>query len=332
MRPGKTKDKGKGQKDKRWGGDLCTFVFCTLSFVFRIRRVTHVRSVPHEDRHPTSFHAPPRADGGRRRPRRVARLRVGLGGGASRFPPRSGAATRYAKEGVPPINPATPLLDPLLVLMQVAARTQRTSAWAPTSTSCRCAIRSRWRRMVGSPRRALRRRVSFGVGLGWLEEEFTAVGIDFASRAGRGRGRSARCARCGPRRCRRSAASTSPSSRCASGPSRSQRPHPPILVGGESRRRCGATALRRRAGTASAIRRRARRRIGRRLRALLAKQGRAAVPFDCTVSCGGGGSSPPTPCAASRMRASPVHRSRCAWRRAREADEALGRLADRVLQ
>src|SRR4029453_5361675 len=41
------------------------------------------------------------------------------------FPTQIRSRYPYAAEGVPPINPATPLLDPLLVLMQIAARTER---------------------------------------------------------------------------------------------------------------------------------------------------------------------------------------------------------------
>src|SRR4029453_2487721 len=41
------------------------------------------------------------------------------------FPTQIHSRYPYAAEGVPPINPATPLLDPLLVLMQIAARTER---------------------------------------------------------------------------------------------------------------------------------------------------------------------------------------------------------------
>ena len=109
-----------------------------------------------------------------------------------------------------------------------------------------------------------------------------------------------------------------------------QRPHPPILVGGESE-----AALRRAAAlgdgwygvghtpesAATQV---------RRLRELLAEHGRAAVPFDCTVSCGSGEL---TADAVRRFEDAGITRIvSLPWRRAREADEALGRLADRVLQ
>ena len=84
------------------------------------------------------------------------------------FPAEIRSRYPYAAEGVPPINPATPLLDPLLVLMQVAARTQHirlgTNVYIlplrhPISVA----------RMVGTLDVLSGGRVSFGGGLGWLE-------------------------------------------------------------------------------------------------------------------------------------------------------------------
>ena len=244
------------------------------------------------------------------------------------FPAEIRSRYPYAAEGVPPINPATPLLDPLLVLMQVAARTQRirlgTNVYIlplrhPISVA----------RMVGTLDVLSGGRVSFGVGLGWLEEEFTAVGIDFASRGGRTR-EAIRALR----------ALWTEDVPSFSGkyvafppvrfePKPAQRPHPPILVGGESE-----AALRRAAAlgdgwygvghtpdsAAAQV---------RRLRTLLAEQGRAEVAFDYTVSHGGGELT-----ADDVRRYADVGITRVVslpWRRAREADESLGRLADRVL-
>ena len=245
------------------------------------------------------------------------------------FPAEIRSRYPYAKEGVPPINPATPLLDPLLVLMQVAARTQRirlgTNVYIlPLRHPIAVA------RMVGTLDVLSGGRVSFGVGLGWLEEEFTAVGIDFASRAGRGR-EAIRALR----------ALWTEEVPAFSGkyvafepvrfePKPVQRPHPPILVGGESE-----AALRRAAALGDGWYG-----VGhtpesaapqvRRLRELLAEQGRAAVPFDYTVSCGSGEL---TADAVRRFEDAGITRVvSLPWRRAREADEALGRLADRVLQ
>lgn len=233
----------------------------------------------------------------------------------------------YAAEGVPPVNPATPLLDPLLVLMQVAARTERirlgTNVYIlPLRHPIAVA------RMVATLDVLSGGRVSFGVGLGWLEEEFAAVGIEFATRGARTR-ESIRALRAlwteeAPSFDGRHV--SFPPVRFE--PKPVQRPHPPILVGGESE-----AALRRAAvlgdgwygvghtpDTAAAQ--------VRRLQALRAEAGRDAMPFDCTVSHKGA------------LTADDVRRYAGAgvtrvvslpWRRAREADEALGHLADRVL-
>jgi probable F420-dependent oxidoreductase len=245
------------------------------------------------------------------------------------FPAEIKSRYPYAAEGIPPINPATPLLDPLLVLMQVAARTQRirlgTNVYIlPLRHPIAVA------RMVATLDVLSGGRVSFGVGLGWLEEEFTAVGIDFATRAGRGR-EAIRVLRA-----LWTEEVVSFSGRYVSfepvrfEPKPVQRPHPPILVGGESE-----AALRRAAALgdgwygvghtpeSAAVQ-------VRRLRELLSEQGRAAVPFDFTVSIGGGEL---TADAVRRYADAGVTRVvSLPWRRAREADEALGRLADRVLK
>ncbi len=245
------------------------------------------------------------------------------------FPTQIRSRYPYAAEGVPPINPATPLLDPLLALMQVAALTERirlgTNVYIlPLRHPIAVA------RMVTTLDVLSRGRVSFGVGLGWLEEEFDAVGVDFATRAGRTR-EAIRALRAlwteeTPSFAGRYIAF--PPVRFE--PKPVQRPHPPILVGGESE-----AALRRAAALGDGwygvghTPESAAARVGR-LRALLAEHGRAAQPFDLTVSHGGGD-----------LTADDVRRYQDAgitrvvsrpWRRAREAEEGLGRLADRVLR
>lgn len=244
------------------------------------------------------------------------------------FPAEIRSRYPYAAEGVPPINPATPLLDPLLVLMQIAARTERirlgTNVYIlPLRHPIAVA------RMVATLDVLSGGRVSFGVGLGWLEEEFAAVGIDFATRGARTRE--------GIRALRALWTEAVPAfvgkyvnfPPVRFEPKPVQHPHPPILVGGESE-----AALRRAAAlgdgwygvghtpdsAAAQV---------RRLRALLVELGRGEASFDFTVSHGGG-----------ELGADDVRRYAEAgitrvvslpWRRAREAEEALGRLADRVL-
>ena len=243
------------------------------------------------------------------------------------FPSTIQSRYPYAAEGVPPINPATPLLDPLLVLMQVAARTQRirlgTNVYIlPLRHPIAVA------RMVTTLDVLSGGRVSFGVGLGWLAEEFDAVGLDFATRAARGREAiralralwteeepsfHGRTVQFGPVRFE---------------PKPAQRPHPPILVGGES-----GAALKRAAELGDGwygVGHTPQTAAGQvaRLREYLDAAGRAGVPFDYTLShkgeLGRDDLQRYAEIGITRVVSLP-------WRRAREADEALGRLADRVL-
>lgn len=233
----------------------------------------------------------------------------------------------YAATGVPPINPATPLLDPLLVLMQIAARTQRirlgTNVYIlPLRHPIAVA------RQVTTLDVLSAGRVSFGVGLGWLAEEFAAVGIDFATRAGRAR-EAIRALRAlwteevpsfAGRYVRFDAVRFEPKP--------VQRPHPPILIGGETE-----AALRRAAelgegwyGVGHAPDSAARQVA--RIAELRAAAGRAELPFDYTVSHRG----ELTRDDLARYADAGVTRVvSLPWRRAREADEALQRLAEQVL-
>ncbi len=245
------------------------------------------------------------------------------------FPTAIRSRYPYGAGGVPPINPATPLLDPLLVLMQVAARTERirlgTNVYIlPLRHPVAVA------RMAMTLDLLSNGRLTFGVGLGWLAEEFDAVGVDFASRGARTREyvRAIRTLWTEPE--------PSFEGRYVSfGPLRFepkpvQKPHPPLIFGGES-----AAALRRAAALgdgwygvghtpASAGAQ------GERLQALLAAAGRGDVPFEVTVSHGG---SELTADDVARYAEAGVHRVvSLPWRRAREAQEGLQRLAERVLR
>jgi alkanesulfonate monooxygenase SsuD/methylene tetrahydromethanopterin reductase-like flavin-dependent oxidoreductase (luciferase family) len=108
-----------------------------------------------------------------------------------------------------------------------------------------------------------------------------------------------------------------------------QRPHPPILIGGES-----DAALKRAAEIgdgwygvghtpeSAAVQ-------VRRLHQLRAAAGRGAAPFDHTISHGGGELSRDD---VARYADAGIDRVvSLPWRRAREADDALARLAERVL-
>ncbi len=243
------------------------------------------------------------------------------------FPTTIRSRYPYSAAGVPPINPATPLLDPLLVLMQIAARTDRirlgTNVYIlPLRHPIAVA------RMAMTLDLLSGGRLTFGIGLGWLAEEFEAVGIDFASRGARTR-EYVRAIR---------ALWTEPEPAFAGRhvtfgpvkfePKPLQQPHPPIVFGGES-----DAALRRAAALGdgwygvghspqSAAAQVA------QLRTLLAEHGRGAAPFEITVSHGAPELSADD---IARYAEAGVHRVvSLPWRRGREAHDALARLAERV--
>lgn len=239
---------------------------------------------------------------------------------ASRYP--------YSPDGGAPINPATPLLDPFILLAQVAALTSKirigTNIYIlplrhPISTA----------RMAMTLDLVSGGRLSFGVGAGWLAEEFAAVDVDFDSRGARTR----ECVRAiralwtedeiefhgrfysfGPVKFE---------------PKPVQKPHPPILVGGES-----PAALRRAAALGDGW-------YGVRhtpesariqvdvLRAELEAAGRTEVAFEITVSIGHADLGRDD---LERYAAAGVDRIVVLpWTRDREAEERLEELAGKVL-
>jgi probable F420-dependent oxidoreductase len=245
------------------------------------------------------------------------------------FPTEIRSRYPYSTAGVPPISPATPLLDPLLVLMHIAARTERirlgTNVYIlPLRHPLTVA------RMAMTLDVLSHGRLTLGVGLGWLAEEFAAVGVDFDSRGARTREYV--------RALRALWTESEPSfhgryaafDRLRFEPKPVQRPHPPIVFGGES-----AAALRRAAALGDGWYG-----VGhtpetagnqvQRLQRLLAEAGRADAPFDVTVSHGGGEL---TADDAERYAAAGVQRVvSLPWRRRREAEDGLARLAERVFE
>ena len=238
---------------------------------------------------------------------------------ASRYP--------YSEDGLPPVEPSAPMLDPLILLTHIAAATSRirlgTNIYIlplrhPLVTA----------RIAMSLDVLSGGRLSLGIGVGWLEEEFRAAGIDFRTRGERTR----ECVLAlkalwtqaepefhgrffdfGPVKFE---------------PKPVQAPHPPILFGGETE-----TALRRAAALgdgwhgvahdpASAVQRVA------RLRALLAEAGREGDPFEVTVGHKGG------PLDGEVLRnyaAAGVDRvTVLPWWRGRDANEKLEELAEAV--
>jgi len=193
----------------------------------------------------------------------------------------------YSEDGLPPVEPSAPMLDPLILLTHIAAATSRIRLGTnifilplrhPLVTA----------RMAMSLDVLSGGRLSLGIGVGWLEEEFRAAGIDFRTRGSRTRECvlalkalwtqaepefHGRFFEFGPVKFE---------------PKPVQMPHPPILFGGESE-----TALRRAAalgdgwyGVAhdpeSAVQRVA------KLRVLLAEAGRQDEAFEVTVGHNGG--------------------------------------------
>lgn len=234
----------------------------------------------------------------------------------------------YAEDGAPPsIRPETPLLDPLIVLAQIAARTSRlrlgTNVYVlPLRHPIAVA------RMVTTLDVLSGGRFAFGVGAGWLEEEFEAVGVDFARR-----GALVREAVRAMKALWTEEVPTFRGKTWSFGPVRFepkpvQKPHPPILVGGESE-----AALRRAAAigdgwygvrhTPESVEP-----VVARLRANLAEAGRAAASFEITVSTSAADLDRD---ALRRFGDAGVDRVvALPWSRAREAEESLRRFADAV--
>ena len=243
------------------------------------------------------------------------------------FPTTFESRYPYTADGVPPINPATPLLDPLMVLAQIAAVTSRirlgTNIYLLPLRHPLVTAR------LGVTLDVLSNgRFSLGVGVGWLEEEFVAAGVDFARRGALLR----ECVRA----LRALWTESEPEfhGRTFSfGPVKFE-PKPvqqplPILVGGESE-----AALKRAAEigdgwygvrhTPESVLP-----VIAKLRALRAAAGREHLPFEITVG----------PSAASldrdvlaRFTEAGVDRVvSLPWTRAREAMDAMARFAEKVL-
>jgi probable F420-dependent oxidoreductase len=243
------------------------------------------------------------------------------------FPVRLTTPYPYSADGEPPFTPDTPILDPLLLLTHIAAGTTRIRLGTNIFVLP-------LRHPIVTARIAMTLdvlsggRLSLGVGAGWLEEEFRAVGVDFATRGSR------------LRECVLAlrALWTEPEPEFHGRffdfgplkfePKPVQKPHPPIIFGGES-----APALRRAAafgdgwyGVAHDAES-ARKRV-EELRALRARTGRASEPFEITVGHGGG------PLGADVLRryadAGVDRVSVLPWTRGREAVEKLEQLARAV--
>jgi probable F420-dependent oxidoreductase len=100
------------------------------------------------------------------------------------FPAEMPATYPYTEAGYPPVTPATPLFDPWVVLGSIAALTTTVRLGTqiyvlplrhPIATA----------RSVVTVDRLSGGRVTLGVGVGWLEDEFDIMGLSFRDRGRR---------------------------------------------------------------------------------------------------------------------------------------------------
>jgi len=143
---------------------------------------------------------------------------------ASRYP--------YSDDGRLAGNPKG-LIDPFAALTFVAAHTRRIRLGTGI-----CLVPQRQpiytARLVADLDYLSRGRVDFGIGIGWLEEEFAALGVDFSTRAARCTEYVAAMKALWTQDVAEFHGQTIDISPCYFNPKPVQKPHPPILVGGES--------------------------------------------------------------------------------------------------
>jgi probable F420-dependent oxidoreductase len=143
---------------------------------------------------------------------------------ASRYP--------YSDDGRLVGNPRG-LLDPFAVLNFVAAHTRRIRLGTGI-----CLVPQRQpiytARLVADLDYLSGGRVDFGIGIGWLAEEFGALGMDFATRATRCSEYVAAMKALWTQEIAEFHGPTVDIPPCHFNPKPVQKPHPPVLVGGES--------------------------------------------------------------------------------------------------
>jgi len=100
------------------------------------------------------------------------------------FPADMPGTYPYSESGFPPVTPDTPAYDPWVVLGYLAAAT-RTIRLATNVFILPLRHPVQTARSVVTVERVSRGRVTLGVGVGWLEDEFDYMGLDFAARGRR---------------------------------------------------------------------------------------------------------------------------------------------------
>jgi probable F420-dependent oxidoreductase len=243
------------------------------------------------------------------------------------FPVRLTTPYPYTEDGEPPFTTDTPILDPLLLLTHIAAATTRIRLGTNIFVLP-------LRHPIVTARLAMTLdvlsggRLCLGVGAGWLEEEFRAVGVDFATRGTR------------LRECVLAlrALWTEPEPEFHGRffdfgplkfePKPVQKPHPPILFGGETER-----AMRRAAALGDgwygvAHDPKSAHEHVARLRAMREAEGRASERFEVTVGHRG---APLDADVLRRYADAGVDRvAVLPWSRGREAEAKLEALAEAV--
>ena len=125
------------------------------------------------------------------------------------------------------------LLDPLAALTFIAAHSRRIRLGTGI-----CLVPQRQpvytARLVADLDYLSGGRVDFGIGIGWLKEEFTALGMDFSRRAARCAEYVAAMKALWTQEIAEFHGDTVDIAPCYFNPKPVQKPHPPVLVGGES--------------------------------------------------------------------------------------------------
>jgi probable F420-dependent oxidoreductase len=100
------------------------------------------------------------------------------------FPAEMPPTYPYSESGYPPVSPDTPSYDPWVVLAYIAAATRRIRlATNIYILPLRHPIQTA--RSVVTLDRVSGGRVTLGIGVGWLQDEFDYLGLDFAGRGQR---------------------------------------------------------------------------------------------------------------------------------------------------
>jgi probable F420-dependent oxidoreductase len=148
------------------------------------------------------------------------------------FYPEYASTYPYAEDGRIPGNPEG-LLDPFTALTFIAAHTERVRLGTGI-----CLVPQRQpvytAKMVADLDYLSGGRVDFGVGIGWLKEEFESLGMDFSTRASRTEEYILAMRALWSKGISEFSGKTVHLAPCHFNPKPVQKPYPPIIFGGES--------------------------------------------------------------------------------------------------